>query len=85
MTEEQVIELGFRAEALLKSNTFKFVVDQLAIGYSNNILASKPHERQVREENFYLHKALSDVVAQLSAFVAAKDEIERQLENKDEE
>ncbi len=85
MDEHKVIELGFRAEALLNSQTFNAIATMLGDGYLNNIAASKPHERQVREDNYHLHRALNDIVSQLAACVAAKNEIAEKLAQKEHE
>lgn len=73
LTPEQELELGFRSELLLQSETFKFVVDYLSTSYTNNILLSDAHETKKREHNYLLHHALNDVVSQLGAFVQHKD------------
>lgn len=75
--------MGFRAEALLKSKTFSMIVGFLSDEYANTILASRPHERQVREESYYLHKALRDIVARLDTLVSQKDEIAKMIEAKE--
>lgn len=85
MTEEQVVELGVRAHTLLTSHTFKFVVDHLHEQYTNAILGSKPEERQTRENFYHLHKALSDIVGQLGAYVQAKDGVVKAQEDKEQE
>lgn len=87
MNEEQIVELGSRAEALLGSKTFKFVVDYLANSYANNILQSAVPATEAREQNYYLHRALADIVGQLAGFTQAKDEImsRRSQEEEDSE
>lgn len=63
--------LGARAQALLGSGAFKFVVEFLSESYANNILTSAAQDTATREQNFHHHRALSDIVSQLNAFVAA--------------
>ena len=73
--EEEAMELGFRSELLLQSETFKYVVDSLTTIYVNNILLSDTHESKTRESNYLRHHALNDIVSQLEAFVQIKDAI----------
>ena len=75
LTEDQEVELGFRTEALLQSETFKYVTTQLGEMYANSILLSEPHEAKLRESNYLLHRALNDIVSQLDALVTRKNNI----------
>lgn len=85
MTDEDVVELGLRAEALLGSSTFKFVVDYLAESYVNNWLTSNPHDAETREVNYHLHHALNDIVAQLGACAARAHELVEEGQQRDDE
>lgn len=80
-----MVELGLRAEALLGSDTFKFVVSYLSESYANNILQSNPHDTETRETNYHLHHALSHIVDQLGAYQARAHELVRQGEQEDTE
>jgi hypothetical protein len=71
VTDEDRVELGLRAEALLQTNTFKFLIDHLGEQYANAILTSAPAQADVREENYHLHHALQAIVEQLGIYVAA--------------
>ena len=75
LTPEEEMELGFRSELLLQSETFKFVINFLSEAYTNNILLSDTHETKKRESNYLLHHALNDIVSQLGAFVQHKDSL----------
>jgi hypothetical protein len=72
---EQMIERGLQAEALLTAPTFQAALVAVMDNYANTILLTKPHERQTREDNYHLHRALNDVVAQLGSWITTKDEI----------
>lgn len=85
MTDDDIVELGLRAEALLGSSTFKFVVDYLSESYANNILQSAPEQNDIREQNYYLHQALQHVVSQLGAYQARAHEIVQQNQQEDAE
>jgi hypothetical protein len=80
-----MVELGLRAEALLGSDTFKFIVDFLSDSYANNILQSSPTDTEARETNYHLHQALQHIVAQLGAFQARAHELVRQGQQEDNE
>lgn len=75
MTQDQIVELGIRAEALLQSKTFSFVVAHLTEQYTNAMLQSAPNEQDKREHLYHLNRALSDVVSQLSSYVTSRDTI----------
>lgn len=47
------------------------MTDYLSESYANNILTSASKDTGTREENFHLHRALQDIVNQLSAFAQA--------------
>lgn len=85
MTDEDIVELGLRAEALLGSATFKFVVDHLAEEYANNILGSNAHDTVTRESNYHLHQALQHIVATLNALQARAHAIVEQSQQEDNE
>ncbi len=82
MDEEQQVKLGCAADALLRSETFRTVVDYLGNSYANQFLLSKPHERMTREDAYNHHHALQDIVGVLNSLVQAKDAI---LEQRQEE
>lgn len=80
-----MVELGIRAEALLNSKTFRLVIDHIASLYVSNILTSALEEREKREDQYHMHRALNDVVSQLSGFVITRDTILKGREQQEDE
>jgi hypothetical protein len=84
LTDDKAIELGGRAEALLNSQTFNMVINELGSQYVDMIMNSLPNEKMVREDNYHLHRALQDITRTLAGYVAARKEVTDRLEYAEE-
>jgi len=87
VTENEIVELGVRAQLLLTSETFRKVVSHLGDQYANLILTSAPNEGDKREDGYHQHRALNDIVTQLNLYVGQKDQIleQRKMAEQEEE
>lgn len=75
MTDQELIQNGEDAEALLKSPHFNRIVNRLVEVTFQNFVNSKPEESKDRNIAYYHYRALVDVVNTLKQEVAVKDEI----------
>ncbi len=74
------IEKGIRCEALLANPTFAETINSLSDEYSNAIINTSPKESERREQLYYLHRALTDIVGQLHQAVVVRQETETRLQ-----
>jgi|TARA_R110000796_G_scaffold228812_2_gene346039 hypothetical protein len=85
-TEEQLINDGMAAEALLKNEAFNSVVNDLVDMTFQSFATSSPGENDSREGAYQNYKALVDIVNTLKQRVAIRDDInERASESRSEE
>ena len=85
-TEEQLINDGMAAEALLKNEAFNSVVNDLVDMTFQSFATSSPTENDSREGAYQNYKALVDIVNTLKQRVAIRDDInERASESRSEE
>ena len=75
--EEQLINLGDQAEALLKQEVFNTTVNQLVEGTFQSFVNSKPEETNVRDKAYAHYRALVDIVNTLQQRVTVRDEINK--------
>lgn len=75
--EEQLINLGDQAEALLKQEVFNKTVNQLVEGTFQSFVNSKPEETNVRDKSYAHYRALVDIVNTLQQRVTVRDEINK--------
>lgn len=81
--EKRLVEVGIEAEHLISSRTFADAINALSEQLSNAILATKLPDTASRERLYMMHSCLNELVAILKSRVAAKDNIERMV-NDDE-
>lgn len=85
-TEEQLVNEGMAAEALLKNEAFNSVVNDLVDITFQSFATSSPTETDSREGAYQNYKALVDIVNTLKQRVAIRDDInERASESRSEE
>lgn len=85
-TEEQLVNEGMAAEALLKNEAFNSVVNDLVDITFQSFATSSPAENDSREGAYQNYKALVDIVNTLKQRVAIRDDInERASESRSEE
>ena len=75
MTEEELIQLGEDAEALLKSEPFNRVINKLVEQTFQSFVNSQPEQSKERSITYYHYRALVDVVNTLKQQVAVRDEV----------
>ena len=80
LTDDQTVELGTRADALLSSATFNYTIGSLVEQYTAEMFTTAPEQQDERERLYYLHHALCDIRNRLQVWVAQKDVILAQHE-----
>lgn len=85
LSDEDRVELGLRAEALLSSHTFKTCIAHLREQYTDAIFTSGPQDTAAREEAYNSHQALQNIVSQLGVYVAEAHLIIERGEQQDNE
>jgi len=75
MNEQELINQGEDAAALLGSEPFNRVVNKMVEQCFHNFVNSKPDENKERGITYYQYRALVDVVNTLKQHVQIKDEI----------
>ena len=78
------IEKGIRAEALLSNPTFAETINSLSDEYSNAIINTSPQEAQKREQLYYAHRGLMDIIAHLHQAQVVRQETEERLKAEQE-
>lgn len=77
MTEEQLIERGLRAEALLLSDDFNTTVEDIIHDLSQQFLATSLDDDEGRKYIHLTHHGMRLFVNHMKSYVSAKDEIAR--------
>ena len=85
MTQEELIQVGEDAEALLKSTAFNNVVNKLVEQQFQSFVNSQPEQSKERSVTYYHYRALVDVVNTLKQQVAVRDEVLAKRDNSEEE
>lgn len=85
MTEEELIQVGEDAEALLKSTAFNNVINKLVEQQFQSFVNSQPEQSKERSVTYYHYRALVDVVNTLKQQVAVRDEVLAKRDNSEEE
>jgi hypothetical protein len=73
--EEQLVQLGEDAEAVLNSPAFERTVNKLVESTFQAFVNSKADEEDLRKQTYSHYRALVDVVNTLKQQVAVRDEI----------
>jgi len=73
--EEQLIQTGDMAEAVLNQDAFNTVINALVEQSFTQFCNTKPEEKEKREASYYHYRALVDVVNTLKQSVSVRDEI----------
>ena len=82
-TEEELLLEGDKAEALVSSEAFGDVVNNLVEDSFQRFVNSKPEERNTREQSYSQYRALISIVHTLQQRVNVRNEIMAQRENDD--
>lgn len=83
--EEQLVQAGDDAEALLSADAFDRVINSLVESTFQAFVNSKPEDGDQRERTFSHYRALVDVVNTLKQQVSVRDEILAKGDNSQEE
>ena len=83
--EEQLVQAGDDAEALLSADAFDRVINSLVESTFQTFVNSKPEDGDQRERTFTHYRALVDVVNTLKQQVSVRDEILAKGDNSQEE
>jgi hypothetical protein len=83
--EEQLVQAGDDAEALLSADAFDRVINSLVESTFQTFVNSKPEDGDQRERTFSHYRALVDVVNTLKQQVSVRDEILAKGDNSQEE
>lgn len=76
--QDKMIDLGTRAEALLKDETFQAVLQVLESEIVQQVFATEPHEAKRREYLYTKHQALKDLYGTLTNWVGMKEQVLRE-------
>tara|TARA_B100000035_G_C21017844_1_gene562765 strand:- start:1180 stop:1440 length:261 start_codon:yes stop_codon:yes gene_type:complete len=85
MDEQELINHGNDAEALMKSEPFNRVVNKLVEQTFQNFVNSTPEQSKERSIYYYHYRALVDVVNTLKQQVSVRDEVLAKRDNSEEE
>lgn len=85
MDEQELINHGNDAEALMKSEPFNRVVNKLVEQTFQNFVNSTPEQSKERSVYYYHYRALVDVVNTLKQQVSVRDEVLAKRDNSEEE
>lgn len=77
MNQEQFIQRGNLAEALLTQETFQLAANELTQYYIQETFGTDPKEIQKREGYYFQAKGLHDMIGLLNQWVATRDQIIR--------
>ena len=81
---EVVLARGDAAKALLKSDTFQLVTNELVNGYVGGIVNSQPDDVKSRETLYAHVKAVQDIVATLNQWAAMAQQTRMALADAEE-
>lgn len=84
MTEDELIERGVRAQAVLQDPMIQQAINDLIEAIKNEILVTKPEETDKRERFYYAYQGVADVIGLLNQMVGVRVQIEQQR-NADED
>lgn len=73
--EQQSVELGIKAQALLADQFFQFFMSEMTNAYIASLVSTKQDETQVREGLYSSIKAMQDVGATLNHWGQVKEQI----------
>lgn len=73
------LEKGYRYETLLNDPTFAEIINGLSDAYSNAIINTSPADSAQREQLYYLHRALMDIVQSMNDAVRMRLETEQRI------
>lgn len=79
--EEELLLEGDNAEALIRSDAFNDVVNNLVEESFQRFVNSKPEETNAREQSYSQYRALVSIVHTLQQRVSVRDEIMAEREN----
>ena len=73
--EEQLITNGDNAEVLLGTEVFNQMINLAVDTAFTNFMNSKMEDKDYRERQFYVYRAVADLVNSLKQAVSVRDEI----------
>lgn len=82
-TEEELLQQGDQADALLSSDAFNNVVNTLVEESFQRFVNSKAEEVNEREQSYSHYRALVSIVNALQQRVSVRDEIMKERESND--
>lgn len=85
MTENDLIERGIRAQAVLTDPTIQQAINDLIEAIKNEILVTKPEENDKRERFYFAYQGIADVIGLLNQMVAVRVQIEEQRKAAEEQ
>lgn len=83
--EREIVTQGLQAEALLNDAAFESVVKSLMYESWCQWTETKPADREAREDKYNFYRGLQAIETELRGRVQAKDEIERMLNDAEDE
>ena len=84
MNNEILIERGNAAENLLKQDVFAAAMNELINIYVEGLLQTSPEQTKKRETAYASARAVQDIVGVLNQWVAVRDQIIENINNKEE-
>ena len=83
--EQAIIANGDLAEAALKTPAFASAINELSEHIANSIIGTAPSDTKKREELYFIHVGLREVVGILNQRVALKQELLSRSETQENE
>lgn len=77
--EQDILLKGSAAEALLSNDAMASAINEINESIINTLLGSAPSEGEKREQMYYLHTALKEIVGILKNRVGQKQALEASL------
>lgn len=79
-SREHIIQRGIQASRLLADEDFKSFLDELQEDFKSAIMNTQPHESKKRDELYYRHMAVGDVLAHIQTYRDYADQLINELD-----
>lgn len=77
MTQEELLQKGRAAHVVLSNDTIMSAFEELKEDLKTQMVSTSPEQSKERNILYYQHLALENVVAYLSAYALAAEQIEQ--------
>lgn len=83
--EQRLYERGVHADSLLSQELFLTTVKELSQGLMESIADSEPHEHERRDNLYYMHKGLMDVMSVINKLSQHRQQLDAEEPQLDED